>query len=103
MIDSVETFGGVVKSGVVDIVDCCHKLVACDCVDDDLFVPCLALGKVGSPSGFTCRSSSRRIDDSQEVPHRELCMRRHCIEGKEQGPRGGRGVLSRGTKDKEWP
>ncbi len=29
-IDSIETFSGVVKNGIVDVVNCCHKLVACD-------------------------------------------------------------------------
>ncbi len=46
MIDSVETFGGVVKSGVVDIVDCCHKLVACDGEDYLVGAPCLASGSI---------------------------------------------------------
>ncbi len=29
-IDGIETFGGVIKNSIVDIVSCCHKLVACD-------------------------------------------------------------------------
>ncbi len=56
------TFSGVVEFCIIHIVDGCRKLVACDCEDDDVCVPHLALGKVGSPSSFKHRSSSGRID-----------------------------------------
>jgi hypothetical protein len=38
-IGSIETFGGDVKNGVVDVVDCCCKLVACDGEDHLVGVP----------------------------------------------------------------
>ncbi len=60
--DCIETFGGVIKFCIIHIIDGCLELVACDCADNDVCVPCLALGKVGCPSGFTHRSSSGRID-----------------------------------------
>ncbi len=50
--DCVETFGGVIKFCIINIIDGRRKLVACDCVDDYVCVPCFALGKVGSPSSF---------------------------------------------------
>ncbi len=56
--DCVETFGGVIEFCIIHIVDGCRELVACDCADNDVCVPRLALGKVGSPSGFMRRSSS---------------------------------------------
>ncbi len=43
-IDGVETFGGVVKNGVVDAIDCHHKLIVCDGEDHLVGVPCLASG-----------------------------------------------------------
>ncbi len=46
-INGIETFSGVVKSGVVDIVNCCHKLVARDGEDHLVCVPCLVCGGVG--------------------------------------------------------
>jgi hypothetical protein len=46
-IDSVETFGGVFKNGVVDVINCCRKLVACDSEDHLVGVPCLASSGVG--------------------------------------------------------
>jgi hypothetical protein len=60
--DCIETFGGVIDFCLIHIVNGCRKLVACDCEDDDVCVPRLALSEVGSPSGFTCRSSSGGID-----------------------------------------
>jgi hypothetical protein len=60
--DCVETFSGVVKFRIIHIINGHHKLVACDCADNDVCVPCFALGKVGSLSGFTRRSSSGRIN-----------------------------------------
>jgi hypothetical protein len=52
----VETFGGVIKFRIVNTVDGSHKSVACDGVDDDVCVPRLVLGKVGSSSSFASRS-----------------------------------------------
>ncbi len=72
--DCFETFGGVIEFCIIHIIDGCRKLVACDCADDDVCVPCLALGEVGSPSGFTCRSSSGRIDG---IVRR--CCARNCV------------------------
>ncbi len=60
--DCIEAFGGVIKFRIINIVDGRHDLVVCDCADDDVCVPRLALGKVGCLSGFVHRSSSGRID-----------------------------------------
>jgi hypothetical protein len=43
----VETFGGVVKNGIVDAVDCRRKLVGCDGEDHLLGVPCLTGNGIG--------------------------------------------------------
>ncbi len=72
--DCIETFGGVIEFCIIHIVNGCCKLVACDCVDDDVCVPCLALGKVGCPSCFTCRSSSGRIDGIVKRRHARKCV-----------------------------
>ncbi len=45
-IDGIKTFGGVVKNGIVDVVDCRCKLVAYDS-EDHLVVPCLASSGIG--------------------------------------------------------
>ncbi len=45
--DGVETFGGVVKNGVVDVIICHHELVACDGEDHLVGVPRLASDSVG--------------------------------------------------------
>ncbi len=45
-INSIETFGGVVKNGVVDVDDCHCKLVACDGEDHLVGVPCHASGSI---------------------------------------------------------
>jgi hypothetical protein len=45
--DGVETFGGVLKNGVVDVIDCRRELVARDGEDHVVAVPCLAYGGVG--------------------------------------------------------
>ncbi len=58
----------------VHIVNGCLELVACDCADDDVYVPRLALGEVGSLSGFTRRSSSRRIDGIVRRRHAGNCV-----------------------------
>ncbi len=44
---SLETFGGVIKNGVVDVVNCRCKLVACDGEDHLVGVSCLAGGGIG--------------------------------------------------------
>ncbi len=46
-IEGVETFGGVVKNGIVDIIDRCCELVTCDGEDHLVGVPCLASGSIG--------------------------------------------------------
>ena len=53
--DSVESFGGVIESGVVDVVNRCSKLVTCDGGDDNVGVRCFAFGEVGSAGGFAGR------------------------------------------------
>ncbi len=60
--DCVETFGGVIKFRIINIVNGRCELVACDGVDDDVCVPRLVLGKVGSSSSFASRSSGGRSD-----------------------------------------
>ncbi len=60
--DHIETFGGVIEFCIIHIVNGCRELVACDCAEDDVCVPRLALGEVGSPSCVMRRSSSGRID-----------------------------------------
>ncbi len=45
-IDGVETFGRVVKNGIVDVINHRRKLVACDGEDHLLCVPCLACGGI---------------------------------------------------------
>ncbi len=40
-IDCVETFGGVLKNGIADVVDCRCKLVASDDDNHLVCVPCL--------------------------------------------------------------
>ena len=55
MCDSVESFGGVIESGVVDVVNRCSKLVTCDGGDDNVGVQCFAFGEVGSAGGFAGR------------------------------------------------
>jgi hypothetical protein len=60
--DCVETFGGVIEFLIIHIINGRHKLVLCDCADDDVCVPCLVLFKVGSSSGLMHRSSSGWID-----------------------------------------
>jgi hypothetical protein len=71
--DHVETFGGVIEFHIIHITNGCRKLVACDCADNDVCVPRLALGKVGSPSGFTRRSSSGWIDGIVKRCHTRNC------------------------------
>jgi hypothetical protein len=46
-INGVETFGGVVKNGVEDAINCRHKLVARDGKDHLVCVPCLACSGIG--------------------------------------------------------
>ncbi len=46
-IDGVKTFGGVIKNGVVDIVNHPHELVTCDGEDHLVGVPRHASGRVG--------------------------------------------------------
>jgi hypothetical protein len=46
-IDGIETFGGVLKNVVEDVVNCRHKMIACDGEDHLVGVPCFASGGVG--------------------------------------------------------
>ncbi len=57
----IETFGGVIELRIINIINGCRELVVCDCADNDVCVPRLALGKVGGLNGFARRSSSGRI------------------------------------------
>ncbi len=59
-IDGIETFGGVIKNSVVDVVDCRHKLVACDGEDHLVGVPCLTCSGIGGTQllAFACRGAS---------------------------------------------
>ncbi len=59
-IDGVETFGGVVKNGLVDMAHHCHELVACDGEEHLVVVPCLTGGGVGGAQflAFGCRGAS---------------------------------------------
>ncbi len=60
--DRVETFGGVIQFRLINIVNGHCKLVTCNCADNNVCVPRIALGKVGTPSGFVHRSSIEHID-----------------------------------------
>ncbi len=51
-IDGIETFGGVIKNGVVDVIDRCRKLVVCDGEDLLVGVPCLTRGSIGGVQFF---------------------------------------------------
>jgi hypothetical protein len=53
--DGIESFSGVIESGVVDIVNCGEMLVVCDGGDDNVGVPRFTFGKVGGASGFAGR------------------------------------------------
>ncbi len=57
--DGVETFGGVVKNSVVDVIDYCQKLVAHDGEDHLVCVPCLACVGIGGMLflAFGCRGA----------------------------------------------
>jgi hypothetical protein len=46
-IDGADTFSGVAKNGIVDVVDCHCKLVTCDGEDHLAGVTCLASGGIG--------------------------------------------------------
>jgi hypothetical protein len=58
----LETLGGIVEQGIIYVVNCRCKLVACDGADDDVGIPCLAVGKVGSSSCFLRGCGSRWIE-----------------------------------------
>jgi hypothetical protein len=72
--DCIETFSGVIKVCIIHIIDGCPELVTCNCVDNDVCVPRLALDEVGSPSGFTHRSSSGPIDGIARRHHTGNCV-----------------------------
>ncbi len=46
-IDGIETFGGVLKNGIVDVLDRCRELVACDGEDHLEGVPCFTGSSIG--------------------------------------------------------
>ncbi len=58
-IDGVETFGGVVKNGVVDLINCRRELVACDGEDHLIGIPCLTCGGIGGAQflAFGCHGA----------------------------------------------
>ncbi len=58
----VETLGGIIKHGIIYVVNCCRELVASDGADDDVGIPCLAVGKVGGSSCFLQGCGSRWIE-----------------------------------------
>ncbi len=58
----VETLGGIVECVIIYIIDCRRELVACDGADNDVGIPCLAVGKVGGLSCFSCGCGSRWIE-----------------------------------------
>ena len=58
----IETLGGIVKHGSIYIIDSCHKLVVCDGANNDVSIPCLAVGKVGGSSCFLRGCGSRWIE-----------------------------------------
>ncbi len=58
----VETLGGILERGIIYVVDSRLKLVRCDGANNDVGIPCLAVGKVGNSSCFLCGCSSRWIE-----------------------------------------
>ncbi len=62
-IDGIETFGGVVKNGVVDVVNCHTKLVAHDGEDHLVGVPCLMCSGIGGAQFHTFRCCGTSWDD----------------------------------------
>ncbi len=62
-IDGIKTFSGVVKDGVVDMVDCHHELVTRDGVDHLVGVPCLACGGIGGTQLFAFGCCGAGWDD----------------------------------------
>ncbi len=59
-IDGIETFGGVIKNSLEDIVDRRCKLDACDGEDHLVGVPCFACSSIGGVQilAFGCRGAS---------------------------------------------
>ncbi len=57
--DCIESFGGVVKNGIVDVVHLPCKLVVCDVKDHLVCVPCLVCGGIGGMQflAFGCRGA----------------------------------------------
>ncbi len=60
--DCIESFCGVIKGGVVYVVDGRRKLVACDGDYDVIGVPRLLFGKVGGTCLFVGGSGSGGVD-----------------------------------------
>ena len=59
--DRVEPFGGVIKPGVVDVIDGC-ELIARDDGHDKIRVPRFAFSEVRGSSRFVCGGGSGWID-----------------------------------------
>jgi hypothetical protein len=53
-IDGIETFGGIIKNGIVDVNNCHCKLAAHDGEDHHVGVPSLACGSVGGMQFLVC-------------------------------------------------
>ena len=62
-INGIETFGGVIKNGVVDIINCCRELVMCDGKDNLVGVPCLTCGGIGGMQFLTFSCQVAGWDD----------------------------------------
>ncbi len=62
-IDGVKTFGGVIKNGVVNVVNCIPELDTCDGEDHLVGVPCLASSGVGGALFLTVGGHGAYWDD----------------------------------------
>jgi hypothetical protein len=58
----IESFSGVIKCGIVDIIDGRCKLVVCDGGHNKVGVPCFLFGEVGCSCLFAYRSSGGGVD-----------------------------------------
>ncbi len=72
----IETLSGIVKRGIIYVVNRRRELVACDGADNDVGIPRLAVGKVGGSSCFSRGCGSRWI---------ERILRRRCGQNGECG------------------
>ncbi len=60
--DCIESFFGVIKCGIVYVLDDCCKMVMCDGGCDKVDVPRLLFGKVGGMCLFAGGSGGRGVD-----------------------------------------